>query len=114
MMTSNPAIPLTLGVEEEFQLLCPHTLALVPAWMWLSTRVGKHRALLAAHFDEDLVHVHVDDRTADQSAGDRRHLIERLSRCSRGDRQARTSSGEQSVSIHEFLASCAARCPRQD
>ena len=31
-MPSNQAIPLTLGVEEEFQLLCPETLALVPAY----------------------------------------------------------------------------------
>ena len=31
-MPSNQAIPLTLGVEEEFQLLCPETLALEPAY----------------------------------------------------------------------------------
>ena len=31
-MPSNQAIPLTLGVEEEFQLLCPETLALLPAY----------------------------------------------------------------------------------
>lgn len=31
-MPSNEAIFLTLGVEEEFQLLCPETLALVPAY----------------------------------------------------------------------------------
>ena len=31
-MPSNQAVPLTLGVEEEFQLLCPETLALVAAY----------------------------------------------------------------------------------
>jgi carboxylate-amine ligase len=37
-MPSDQAIPLTLGVEEEFQLLCPETLALVPAYDRLVAR----------------------------------------------------------------------------